>query len=78
MLLGGRDDYTLASNCLAYADELRARGASIQIVVYPDANHRSTPMRRRISVRCRRRSTAVMARLIWTPGRSGSRAMVKR
>ncbi len=39
MLLGGRDDYTPASNCLAYADELRARGASIQIVVYPNANH---------------------------------------
>jgi len=39
MLLGGKDDYTPASNCLAYADELRARGASIQTVVYPDANH---------------------------------------
>jgi dienelactone hydrolase len=39
MLLGGKDYYTPASNCLAYADELRARGASIQVVVYPDANH---------------------------------------
>jgi dienelactone hydrolase len=39
MLLGGKDDYTPASNCLAYADKLRARGASIQVVVYPDANH---------------------------------------
>jgi dienelactone hydrolase len=39
MLLGGKDDYTPASNCLAYADELRARGASIQTVVYPNANH---------------------------------------
>jgi dienelactone hydrolase len=39
MLLGGKDDYTPASNCLAYADELRARGASVRVVVYPDANH---------------------------------------
>ena len=39
MLLGGKDDYTPASNCLAYADELRARGASIQTIVYPHANH---------------------------------------
>jgi dienelactone hydrolase len=39
MLLGGKDDYTPASNCLAYAGELRARGASIQVVVYPNANH---------------------------------------
>jgi dienelactone hydrolase len=39
MLLGGKDDYTPAPNCLAYADELRARGASIQVVVYPDADH---------------------------------------
>jgi dienelactone hydrolase len=39
MLLGGKDNYTPASNCLAYADELRARGASIPVVVYPNANH---------------------------------------
>jgi dienelactone hydrolase len=39
MLLDGKDNYTPASNCLAYAEELRARGASIPIVVYPDANH---------------------------------------
>jgi hypothetical protein len=31
MLLGGKDDYTPASNCLAYADQLRARGASIRV-----------------------------------------------
>jgi dienelactone hydrolase len=39
MLLGGKDDYTPASNCLAYADELRARGAPMAVVVYPSANH---------------------------------------
>ncbi len=39
MLLGGKDDYTPASNCLAYADQLRAHGASVRVVVYPDANH---------------------------------------
>jgi dienelactone hydrolase len=39
MLLGGKDDYTPASNCLACADELRARGASIRVFVYPNANH---------------------------------------
>ena len=39
MLLGGKDDYTPASFCLAYADGLRARGASIRVVVYPNANH---------------------------------------
>ena len=39
MLLGGKDDYTPASNCLAYADQLRARGASVRVVVYPGANH---------------------------------------
>jgi dienelactone hydrolase len=39
MLLGGKDDYTPASNCLAYADQLRALGASVRVVVYPDANH---------------------------------------
>lgn len=39
MLLGGKDDYTPASSCLAYADALRPRGASITVVVYPNANH---------------------------------------
>ena len=39
MLLGGKDDYTPASFCLRYADELRESGASITAAVYPDANH---------------------------------------
>jgi dienelactone hydrolase len=39
MLLGGKDDYTPASFCLAYADKLRAKGASLQVTVYPSANH---------------------------------------
>jgi dienelactone hydrolase len=39
MLLGGKDDYTPASLCLAYADGLRARGASVRTVLYPNANH---------------------------------------
>jgi dienelactone hydrolase len=39
MLLGGKDDYTPASFCLAYAEKLRAKGASVREVVYPNANH---------------------------------------
>jgi dienelactone hydrolase len=39
MLLGGKDDYTPASFCLDYADRLRARGASVRVVIYPNANH---------------------------------------
>lgn len=39
MLLGGKDDYTPASFCLDYADRLRASGASIKVVVYPNAYH---------------------------------------
>ena len=39
MLLGGKDDYTPASFCLDYADRLRASGASIKAVVYPNAYH---------------------------------------
>lgn len=39
MLLGGKDDYTPATACVAYADVLRAKGASIKVVVYPNAYH---------------------------------------
>ena len=39
MLLGGKDDYTPAAFCIAYADRLRASGASITVIVYPDAYH---------------------------------------
>jgi len=39
MLLGGKDDYTPAAPCVAYADKLRASGAGIKVVVYPDAYH---------------------------------------
>ena len=39
MLLGGKDDYTPAPACLAHADALRAKGASVSVVVYPDAYH---------------------------------------
>jgi dienelactone hydrolase len=39
MLLGGKDDYTPASFCLDYAERLRASGASVIVVVYPNANH---------------------------------------
>jgi dienelactone hydrolase len=60
MLLGGKDDYTPAAPCIAYADELRAKGAHIAVVTYPDANHgfdRDNPIRyyqRNVSARkCR-------------------------
>ena len=39
MLLAGKDDYTPASFCIAYADRLRAQGASISVIVYPEAYH---------------------------------------
>jgi len=39
MLLGGKDDYTPAPACLAYADALRAKGAAVSVVVYPNAYH---------------------------------------
>jgi dienelactone hydrolase len=39
MLLGGKDDYTPAPACLAHADLLRAKGAAVSVVVYPDAYH---------------------------------------
>ncbi len=39
MLLGGKDDYTPAAPCVAYADALRAKGADVSVVVYPEARH---------------------------------------
>jgi dienelactone hydrolase len=39
MLLGGKDDYTPASACVAYAEGLRAKGAAVSVVVYPNAYH---------------------------------------
>jgi dienelactone hydrolase len=39
MLLGGKDDYTPAAPCLVYAEELRAKGAKVSVVVYPEARH---------------------------------------
>lgn len=39
MLLGGKDDYTPAAPCLAYADELRNEGEHVSVVVYPNAYH---------------------------------------
>jgi dienelactone hydrolase len=39
MLLGGKDDYTPAAPCVAYAETLRAKGAEVSVVVYPEARH---------------------------------------
>jgi dienelactone hydrolase len=39
MLLGGKDNYTPAAPCLAYADELRDKGVRVSVVVYPNAYH---------------------------------------
>jgi dienelactone hydrolase len=39
MLLGGKDDYTPAAPCIAYADALRANGAQAMVRVFPDGNH---------------------------------------
>jgi dienelactone hydrolase len=48
MLVGGKDDYTPAAPCIAYADTLRATGAQVTLKEYPDAYHgfdRPTPLR---------------------------------
>ena len=39
MLLGGKDDYTPAAPCIAYADRLRSRGAQVTLKTYPGAFH---------------------------------------
>lgn len=39
MLLGGKDDYTPAAPCVAYADGLQAKGARVTVQTYPDAYH---------------------------------------
>ena len=49
MLVGGKDDYTPAPPCIAYADTLRSKGAQVILKEYPDAYHgfdRPTPVRR--------------------------------
>jgi dienelactone hydrolase len=47
MLLGGKDNYTPAAPCIAYADTLRSKGAQVTLKEYPDAWHgfdRPTPL----------------------------------
>ncbi|MDR3398211.1 MAG: dienelactone hydrolase family protein [Pandoraea sp.] len=39
MLLGGKDDYTPAAPCAAYAQALRAKGVSVTLKAYPQAYH---------------------------------------
>ncbi|OHX11696.1 dienelactone hydrolase family protein [Chromobacterium sphagni] len=39
LLLGGKDDYTPAASCMAYADELKAKGAQLAVKVFPGAYH---------------------------------------
>ena len=51
MLLGGKDDYSPASFCLAYAEKLRAKGASVSRWSIPTLITPSTPKSRRISIR---------------------------
>lgn len=38
-LMGGKDDYTPASQCLAYVDRLKAAGANVDSKIYPGAHH---------------------------------------
>lgn len=48
MLVGGKDNYTPAAPCIAYADKLRSKGAQVTLKEYPDAYHgfdRPTPLR---------------------------------
>jgi dienelactone hydrolase len=47
MLVGGKDNYTPAAPCIAYADTLRSKGAQVTLKEYPDAWHgfdRPTPL----------------------------------
>lgn len=47
MLVGGKDNYTPARPCIAYADALRSKGAQVTLKEYPDAYHgfdRPTPL----------------------------------
>ncbi|MEW6344079.1 MAG: dienelactone hydrolase family protein [Pseudomonadota bacterium] len=39
MLVGGKDNYTPAAPCIAYADTLRSKGTQITLKEYPDAWH---------------------------------------
>ena len=39
LLIGGDDDWTLASECVELADKQRAKGADVTLVVYPGAVH---------------------------------------
>lgn len=39
MLLGGRDDYVGSAPCLDYAAAIKKAGASIDVIVYPNAEH---------------------------------------
>ncbi|UTH74008.1 dienelactone hydrolase family protein [Chromobacterium sp. IIBBL 290-4] len=39
MLLGGKDDYTPAAACEAYAEELQAKGARLTMKIFPNAYH---------------------------------------
>ena len=78
MLLGGKDDYTPASFCLAYAEKLRAKALQCERWSIPTLITPSTRKGRRISIRGRRRCTIAMARLIWTKGSSRFRREIKR
>ncbi len=39
MLLGGKDDYTPAASCAAYAEDLRTKGAQVTVKTYANAYH---------------------------------------
>jgi dienelactone hydrolase len=48
ILVGGKDNYTPAAPCAAYANTLRSKGAQVTLREYPDAYHgfdRPTPLR---------------------------------
>ncbi|VWD17110.1 DeoR family transcriptional regulator [Burkholderia lata] len=47
MLVGGKDNYTPAARCIAYAETLRSKGVPVTLKEYPDAWHgfdRPTPV----------------------------------
>jgi dienelactone hydrolase len=51
ILLGGRDDYTPPEPCRGYAEWFRSKGASVDVVEYPNAHHGFDLLRPPIHVR---------------------------
>jgi dienelactone hydrolase len=81
ILVGGRDDWTPASPCVAMVEHARARGAPITIKVYPDAHHSfdapASPLRYRPEVRNHNRSDGCSGATVGTDPAARADAIVE-